>query len=212
MTEILFWSRGARSGVIPSVTVPSPDADLVRRLRAGDASAFDEVHAAHAPRVYSFLRRLARRADLADDLAQDTWMKFARATPTLPVETRIAPLLYTIARNNFASHRRWAALDLSRLFLLGLDALSARPPDLHEAREAAEELERVDAALQALPAGSREVLLLVGVRDLEPADVAKMLGVSPEALRKRLQRARDQLTAALARTPRPTPKPMEQPR
>ena len=49
---------------------------------------------------------------------------------------------------------------------------------------------RLEAAIAGLPVGFREVLLLVGVEGLRPAEAAVVCGISPEALRQRLKRAR----------------------
>jgi len=48
-----------------------------------------------------------------------------------------------------------------------------------------------------MPAAAREVLLLVGVAGLDPADAADVCGITPEALRQRLHRARETLLKAL---------------
>ena len=55
---------------------------LVERVRAGDTAAFDAVHAAFNARLYGFLARLARSRDVAEDLLEDTWMRFV--TPRRP--------------------------------------------------------------------------------------------------------------------------------
>ena len=47
---------------------------LVRRLRAGEAEAFDEVYAAFNARLLTFLVRLSRRRDVAEDLLEETWL------------------------------------------------------------------------------------------------------------------------------------------
>ncbi|HSO31637.1 MAG TPA: RNA polymerase sigma factor [Labilithrix sp.] len=177
-----------------------PERDLVDRLRRGDPQAFDRVYAAYHPRLFSFLLRLSGRRHLAEDLAQETWLKLARAAPGLREDTTLAPYLFTIARNAFMSHRRWAMLDLSRLVTFGLDAMSAAPevsPEtLHERALAVALLE---AALQQLPLASREVLLLVGVEGMGQEDVARVLGVSYDASRQRLSRARAQLAETMER-------------
>ena len=60
------------------------------------------------------------------------------------------------------------------------------------------ELERrIEAALATLPAAFREVLLLVGVEGLRPAEAAVVCGITPEALRQRLSRARALLAQRL---------------
>lgn len=173
--------------------------DLVERLRSGDVAAFDEVYAAYQPRLYSFLLRLSGRRDTAEDLAQETWLRLAKAAPTLRPDTVIAPYLFTIARNAFTSHRRWAMLDVSRLLTFGLEVMTTTAPSPEQDHERARSLAALEAALQSLPIASREVLLLVGVEGLEQDEVARMLGITYEALRQRLSRARAQLTERLAR-------------
>lgn len=172
---------------------------LVDGLRRGDAAAFDRTYAAYHRRIHSFLLRLSGRADTAEDLAQETWLKLAKAAPTLREDTRLGPLLFTIARNAFVSHRRWAMLDLSRIVTIGLDTISAisSEPLPDEEHERARSIALLEKALAELPVASREVLLLVGVEGLEQEEVARILGVSYDALRQRLSRARGQLAAKM---------------
>jgi RNA polymerase sigma-70 factor (ECF subfamily) len=173
------------------------DGELIARLRRGDVEAFDSVYAAHHARIFSFLLRLSGRRDTAEDLAQETWLKLARAAPSLREDTTLAPFLFTIARNAFMSHRRWAMLDLSRLVTFGLEAMSlARTEPSPETRhEHAEAVALLENALHQIPLASREVLLLVGVEGLDQEQVASVLGLSYDALRQRLSRARAQLAA-----------------
>lgn len=171
------------------------DRELVDRLRRGDAGAFDRVYSAYHPRLFSFLLRLSGRRDTAEDLAQETWLKLARAAPGLREDTTLAPFLFTIARNAFMSHRRWAMLDLSRIVMFGLDAMSfaEAEPTPETAHERALAIALLEDALQQVPLASREVLLLVGVEGMEQEEVARVLGLSYDALRQRLSRARAQL-------------------
>ena len=179
----------------------APERDLVDRLRRGDPQAFDRVYATYHPRLFSFLMRLSGRRHVAEDLAQETWLRLAKAAPTLREDTTLAPYLFTIARNAFVSHRRWAMLDLSRLVTVGLDAIgtaaAAASPETQHERAAAVAL--LEAALQELPLASREVLLLIGVEGMEQEEVARVLGVTYDALRQRLSRARAQLAETMER-------------
>lgn len=174
---------------------------LVDGLRRGDVAAFDRTYAAYHRRVHSFLLRLSGRADTAEDLAQETWIKLAKAAPGLRDDTRLGPLLFTIARNAFVSHRRWAMLDLSRIVTIGLDSITAisSEPMPDEEHERARSIALLEKALADLPVASREVLLLVAVEGLEQEEVARILGVSYDALRQRLSRARGQLAEKMRR-------------
>jgi RNA polymerase sigma-70 factor (ECF subfamily) len=60
---------------------------------------------------------------------------------------------------------------------------------------------RLESALASLPANYREVLLLVGIEGFRPAEAADICGISPEAMRQRLSRARASLASRLESTP-----------
>jgi RNA polymerase sigma-70 factor (ECF subfamily) len=76
---------------------------LVEGLRGGDARAFDAVYDAYGARLFTFLARLSRRRDLAEDLAEETWLRLVANAPKLRPDTRIAPWLFAVARNLYAS-------------------------------------------------------------------------------------------------------------
>jgi RNA polymerase sigma-70 factor (ECF subfamily) len=171
---------------------------LVTRLRAGDPDAFDIVFDAYHVRRYSFLARLSRRRDVAEDLLDETWMRLVAHASRLEGETRLGPWLYTVARNLYYSYCRSRALDDARG--VGLISLwpGGHPPPSPFEEAAARELERrLERALAALPAASREILLLVSVEGLTPSEAAVVCGVSQEALRQRLSRARAMLSQKL---------------
>jgi len=172
---------------------------LVDGLRRGDATAFDAVYARYRARILGFLLRLSRRRDVAEDLFQETFMKLARHAHRLEEDTDLAAWLFLVARNAWVSHRRWSTLDLSRLVAFEDDALPALPASDGEARtDASRRVAQLEQALASLPPGSREVLLLVAVEGFEQDQAAKILGISYEALRQRLSRARAQLAERLA--------------
>ena len=146
--------------------------------------------------LYAFLVRLSGRAELAEDLLQETWLRLARAAPELPEGTRLRPWLFTVARNLFRSHRRWRLLDADRLRQLGWLPRAA-PASPFEALAASTTQRALERALSQLPVEQREVLLLCGGSGLEPAQVATLLGITPEATRQRLARARARLRQSL---------------
>ncbi len=175
------------------------DRPLVDALRRGDAAAFDAVYDRYRGRVLGFLLRLSRRRDVAEDLFQETWLRLARAAPRLAEDTDLAAWLFRVARNAWVSHRRWSALDLSRLVALEDDALPSLPASGGEARtDASRRVAQLEAALASLPPASREVLLLVAVEGFDQEQAAAILGIRYAALRQRLSRARAQLAERLA--------------
>lgn len=179
------------------------DTLLVEALRRGEPAAFDRAYGEHRARVYSFLARLSGRADIAQDLFQETFLKLARNANTLRPDTDLAAWLFTVARNEFLTYRRRAAARPAEAPTLDDDhpayAAHAHDPERHTA--AARELERLDAALATLPEAHREVLLLVAVEGLEADRACLVLGLRADALRQRLSRARAALAEQLDKLP-----------
>src|SRR6185436_16305631 len=79
---------------------------LVERLRRGDEAAFDAVFAAFNVRLFTFLLRLSRRREVAEDLLEETWLRLVRHAHALRDDTRLGPWLFTVARNLHVSYVR----------------------------------------------------------------------------------------------------------
>jgi RNA polymerase sigma-70 factor (ECF subfamily) len=174
---------------------------LVSRLRAGDPDAFDEVHDAFNPRLFNFLSRLSNRRDAAEDLLEETWLRFVRHAGRLRPETRLGAWLFTVARNVYLSYCRSRLLeDAHAPDLIGLWPSASRGPSPLEAAEASEAQRRLAAALAALPLIYREALLLTAIEGLRPFEAAAICGVTAETMRQRLSRARTLLARRLADT------------
>ena len=190
-------SRG-RPPCVTSTVDRETELAVVERLRRGEAGAFDEIYAAFNVRLFTFLLRLSRRREVAEDLLEETWLRLVKHATKLRADTRLAPWLFTVARNLYVSFNRSRMLEDS-----ATESMMALWPFVPERTSpfevvAASELERrIERALAALPAASREVLLLVGVAGLDHSDAADICGVTPEALRQRLHRARAALSRAL---------------
>jgi len=184
---------------------PDTDLDLVRRLRAGDWGAFDEVHRRFHPRLFSFLARLARSRDVAEDLLEETWLRLVTQARNLRPDTELGAWLFTVARNLHVSYCRSRVLETGLADdVLGLWPSGARRPSPFEETAASETERRLESALASLPAAYREVLLLVGLEGLQPTEAAAICGVTPATLRQRLHRARTLLSQRLERTNGPS--------
>ena len=172
--------------------------ELVERLRRREGGAFEAVHSAFNARLFSFLARLSRRRDLAEDLLEETWLRFVDAAPRLREDTRLGPFLFTIARNLHVSYCRSRMLEDSRsMDMAGLWPLGTPPPSPFESTVANETGARLDRALGSLSAASREALLLIAIEGMKPAEAALVCGISPEAMRQRISRARAEIARQL---------------
>ena len=175
---------------------------LVERLRAGDTGAFDEVFDAYRPRVFAFLLRMSRNRTLAEDLLDETWLRLVSHAPRLLPDTNIGPWLFTVARNLYWTFRRDSLVeDTFAPALLTLWPSPAPWPSPFDLAVAGELERRVEArAIQTLTAipGSRAACR---PRGPDAGDAAVVCGISAEALRQRLSRARAALTQELRETP-----------
>lgn len=171
---------------------------LVERLREGDRDAFDAVHEAFNVRLFTFLLRLTRRRDAAEDLLEETWLRLVAHAHRLRADTRLGPWLFTVARNLHVSYVRSRLLeDSTATSLMALWPFSVERTSPFEAAAASELERRIEQAMAAMPSTLREVLLLVAVAGFDQADAADVCGITPEALRQRLHRARAALARAL---------------
>ena len=189
----------------PATERPAPDeVALARRFAAGDPAAFDEVVAMYQDRVTRLANRLigwrdARDAHDVDDAVQDVFLAaLTNARRCRGGPNGMWPWLATITVNTCRSVRRraWVRLRFVRELL-------ARPPAA-AADEAAtnvletdERLRGVRDAVARLPARDCEVIVLHYLEGMRPADIAEVLGASPNAVEVRLHRARAKLKADL---------------
>ncbi len=176
---------------------PGVEAEWVAGLRRGEPAAFDAVFAAYRRRLYGYLVRMTRRRDVAEDLLQETFMRLAQHAKRLADDTRLGAWLFTVAHRLVVS---WARARAVRAQLAGdlprEDPAGGERSPLEGLADSQTQL-ALERAFGALSPAYREVALLVGVEGLAPSEVAGILGLSPEAVRQRLSRARTQLADAL---------------
>ena len=182
------------------------DRDALARLKRGDPCGFDLAYDRHRHRVYAFLFRLTGRADLADDLFQETWLRFSRQAASLCDGSDLGSWLFTVARHLFVSqlrHERARRGDWTagrHPAAAEVDDLPANPADTVASASSAEHglaLSELERSLLALTVEDRELLLLVSVEGLSQNEAAAVLGVAAPALRQRVTRARARLAAIL---------------
>jgi RNA polymerase sigma-70 factor (ECF subfamily) len=173
--------------------------DVVSSLIAGEPGAFDEMYGLHADRIWRFLMRLTQSEPLAEDLFQETWLAAASHAYLLREDSSLLRWLYTIAHNAYRMSWRSRNADFTKCMQLHLSRDEPRAED--DALAAHIDLERARAAILRLPEGFREVLVLCVSEELSSEDAAVILEISPEAVRKRLSRARAELTTMLGNHP-----------
>jgi len=172
------------------------DGRLVDRTRLGDPSAFALLVERYQRPIGRYLGHLVHDPDTAPDLAQDTFVRAWHALHSAPPTQAFRPWLYRLATNiayDYLRRRR-------RVRLVTLDDANLAPP--HAPAPAPEERDAVGAVLAALRPADRAVLVLVGGEGYSFVEAALVLGSTPDAVRKRFNRAKVRFRAAYS-TPRP---------
>lgn len=165
--------------------------ECVRRARDGDADAIRELYRRHAPRVFAVVRRLAGDDALAEDWAQEAWIRALRALPSFRGDARFSTWLHRIAVNSALHGKRWRNRRAGDEVSLPLTLPAQERSDGAVLRIA---LER---ALDTLPPGMRQVLVLHDVEGYTHDDIAAALGISPGTSKSQLFKARSRMRKAL---------------
>jgi len=203
--------------------VDADDAAVIEDSRQ-DPERFGAIFDRHAPHIHRYLaRRLG--PEVADDLVGETFLAAFRQRHRYDPDQRSArPWLYGIATNLIGQHRRdevrrWrASRRLDAVLGAGLGAgsgagpgagpgagLGARFAEPGHADRVAETVtaqaarSTLSAALAAIPAGERDVLLLIAWEELTYGEVGMALRIPVGTVRSRLNRARRRLREALGR-------------
>jgi RNA polymerase sigma-70 factor, ECF subfamily len=181
------------------------DHELMIRVRAGDAGAFDTLFERHGPRARGRILRIVQNGAAADDVLQDVFLRlWTRADQWAERGPLIAWLLRmatNLALNHLRSVRRrrhqpLVAIDdtddESENLVPGwmIDAASLRPDELVEAEE---EREVVRGLLDALPDAQRQVLRMANEAEMDIQDIANELDIPPGTVKSRLHYARSRL-------------------
>ncbi|MFF5447815.1 RNA polymerase sigma factor [Streptomyces sp. NPDC012888] len=174
-----------------------PEERLIRAAQDGDVTSLTTVVMESQPHVRKFALSLCATPQDAEDAAQEALIILYRKIGTLRATGALASWMFRIVRNE--------CLRQVRLLVTPGDDTTAGPegpagPSAEEAVLRALEVERIAAALRALPRDQRQVLLMRDVQGLPGRTVAHALGLSSAAMKSRLHRARAALRQSLTET------------
>lgn len=176
---------------------------LVARLRRGENAAFEALVRRHGAAMLAVARRLVRNEEDARDVVQEAFLHAFRAAGEFRADAKVSTWLHRIVVNaalmrlRSASRRPEGHLDdlLPTFDAAGAHAAAVVPlPVTTEDAVAREDLRaHVRACVERLPAAYRAVIVLRDFEDLSTAETATALGISENAAKIRLHRARQAL-------------------
>jgi RNA polymerase sigma-70 factor (ECF subfamily) len=197
------------SGLLPAAAAGDRSTELMLRVRDGDVAAFAELVELWQDRLVTlFLHQTGDHA-LAEDLAQETFLRVYRARDRYQPTAKFTTWVHTIANNLASDSRQRAHRRLERgvphavsasSSTIGLDQLAVAASGLLPARVADRcELQSVvQQALATLNERQRMAVLLAKFEQCSYEEIATAMGLSVPAVKSLLFRARDQLRDALS--------------
>lgn len=176
------------------------DRELAERHRWGDTDAFDEVYQRFAAMVYGLAYRLAGRADRAEDLSQEVFIRVFRHLGRFDGRSSLKTWIYRVAINHCRSRlgrRTWPKQSLIEDDLeQGVQLVDPRRGP--ESRTLADDAgRRIAEALTDVKPVFREAVVLRDLEGLTYDEIAEVLGVRIGTVRSRIARGRERLRKVL---------------
>ena len=158
---------------------------LVQRARSGDVRAFERLYREHVGRVYGLCLRMTRDPAMAEDCTQETFINAWKALARFETRSSLATWLHRIAVNVALVKRRKATpvIELNT-------ADDAEGIETEWTLETPLEVNEIEAAIERLPDGARDVLVLHAIYGYSHVEAAEMLGVAEGTCKAQLHRAR----------------------
>ena len=202
------WTKPPLADAAPaSPDAAAADAILLARLRTGDPAAYEDLVRTHSPRMLAVTRRILNSEDDAKDAVQDAFVSAFRGLPNFEGDSLLSTWLHRIAVNaalmKLRTRRRKPERSIETLLPSYLE-------DGHHAEHFQEWNLPVDKAMMRaelravvrqcigeLPDNYRTVLILRDIEELDTEETAARLGMTPNAVKIRLHRARQALRTLL---------------
>jgi RNA polymerase sigma factor (sigma-70 family) len=191
----------------PGAAQDDAEKDCLRRARAGDLVAYDELVQKYQDRIYGLIYHMTSNHEDSLDLAQDVFVKAWKALSSFKGGSSFYTWIYRIAVNHTLNHlklRRNRAHHLSlndvdlnpeadaETFGLVSESLPSEEVGLREM------MQRLNEAMQQLSEDHRMVVTLHDIQGLPHEEIAGILQCNPGTVRSRLFYARQQLQALLS--------------
>lgn len=199
------------SGLVPAAYQALSDQEVVRHAVQGREAAYRELIRRYQRPVFSLAYRMVRDRELAEDLAQETFIKVLNAIDSYRPEYKFSSWIFKIANNAAIDHLRRRSLNTLSLdgspHASTPDAIEATTLQIGDGAEnqldavAARELgAQIEAAIGQLRPEYRSCILLRHVDGRPYEEIAEMLDLPLGTVKTYIHRARNELRILLANT------------
>jgi RNA polymerase sigma-70 factor (ECF subfamily) len=201
--------ESAAMGGLPPVMAAGEgytDAEVMLRVKAGDQSAFDYLVQKYRRPLVGFMYRMARNTAVAEDLAQEVFLRVYRSRQTYEASAKFTTWLYRIATNLAVNHARDTRHERAEV-MISLDEPdqeTGATPDLADGTITAEEAlvrrERmlaIRAKVEALPERQKIAVVMHKYQQMDYKQISQVLKLSESATKSLLFRAYESLREQL---------------
>jgi RNA polymerase sigma-70 factor (ECF subfamily) len=184
----------------PKIVQDPGDDELILRVQGGDRVSYDLLVKRYQRRIYFLALRMARDHDVADDIAQETFVRAWFAIGSFEIGRNFYTWIYRICMNLSINHlkRRRFAVAASQMSdetdPLEREAGGASP---YDAMVSEEMTSRIESAIESLSPKYKAVLVLRVYENMSYEDIARTLEISVGTVMSRLFRAREKIREAL---------------
>ncbi len=180
------------------------DAALVRRAVAGDRKAFEMIVRKYQQPLLNYMGRMVGERELALDFTQDVFVKAYSSLPSFRPEYKFTTWLFKIASNHVIDYwrrKKIAAVSLDQPVREDDDALTLQVaddgPSIDRRFELEEMRRKVEAALEDVPAGLRELFVLRHVNEFSYEEIAEIKRLPVGTVKNRVFQAKEMLKRML---------------
>ena len=179
------------------------DLELMLRVKRGDAESFAALLRRYRAPLLNYFSRMVRDHALAEDLAQEVFLRVYQARERYQPEATFATWVYRIATNlalnAIRDRKSWAELETGPAAegCQGVDRLADLRPTVEQRLIRADRERMIRDAVEALPDKQRVAVILHKYQEVDYRQIAKILEVSESAVKSMLFRAYETLRARL---------------
>lgn len=155
------------------------------------AKAFDELYSRYATKIYTYCSRILLDPELADDVFQETFLRFYESADSKREMTNLGAFLFKIARNlciNEKQRKHHSFLSFEELIY----------PVRDKGYEKKERVDLLEMALEMLPKRYREVLVLKEFLGMTYKEISDVLGMTLPSVRIKIYRAKQKIREILS--------------
>jgi RNA polymerase sigma-70 factor (ECF subfamily) len=184
------------------------DIQLMYLVKTGDDDAFGDLLQRHQKKLINFFFKLCWNAALAEDMAQDAFLKIYASRENYEARSKFTTYLYRVSRNLWIDHvrkvtRRPSSVSIDQSNdedMKFSDAIATEDRGDERFQEVEEKMSKVMKAVDKLPLGQRELFAMVNVEGLKYKEIGAILDIPVGTVKTRMHSLMKKLRTELVGT------------